>query len=109
MGSFDGGESFWNIVRPKVCTIKTIKCERKQQITDCEDSPHDRKEVKLSVEKLMFERPLYQSYQAMLSRIFTALEIESVSTRAVALRALINLSAKDVSFMEKVCTWKNQL
>jgi hypothetical protein len=59
----------------------------------------------------MAERPLFQSYQAMLSRIFSSLDIESVSTRAVALRALINLSTKNVSFMEKVGaiqTWSSE-
>jgi hypothetical protein len=50
----------------------------------------------------MFDRPLFCSYQAMLLRIFASLDSESVSQRSAALRALLNLSTKDISFMEKV-------
>ncbi|KAG2174425.1 hypothetical protein INT43_004448 [Umbelopsis isabellina] len=42
-----------------------------------------------------------KSYQAMILRIFASLDSESVSQRSAALRALLNLSAKDISFMQK--------
>ncbi|KAH8548086.1 hypothetical protein BGW37DRAFT_523737 [Umbelopsis sp. PMI_123] len=81
--------------------IWELLLEERLSATVLDYSQHDIIEVKSAVDNLMAERPLFQSYQAMLSRIFSSLDIESVSTRAVALRALINLSTKNVSFMEK--------
>ncbi|KAI8576239.1 hypothetical protein K450DRAFT_274906 [Umbelopsis ramanniana AG] len=81
--------------------IWDLLLEERRTGTVLEKSLHDIQDIKAAVNTLLLERPLYQSYQAMLSRIFSSLDIESVSSRAVALRALINLSSKNVSFMEK--------